>query len=102
MLGADMNSERFPEPKSLEEATARRNELGILIENIQNQLSQPNKLDASGCRLTSEAYWDWKRRANMTRSLAVAELRSIKQYIGKQANKMRQQPKAGVHWRTLL
>lgn len=73
--------EAFKQPSSPEEGEARRIELTQDIESIQNQLGDRDRTDESGNRLSSEKYWEWRKKAQHSLNQKLKELRSLKSWL---------------------
>lgn len=75
------------EPESIEHAEKMRNELISKVEAIDMQLTDPNRTDASGKRLTFEAYQQWRRSAVAAQKLSRQRLGQLRKWIGAQSQK---------------
>ena len=71
----------FDIPTDLESARERKADLQDDIEAIQHQLSEPNKTDDKGKRLSSEKYHKWRRQAVKALTAKKRELRFVKRWI---------------------
>jgi len=73
--------EEFDLPKDLDEAEERRVQLTLDVQGIQAQLGDKQRTDDSGRRLSSQEYWNWKKRAQHALNFKLNELRAIKKWI---------------------
>lgn len=86
-----------PDPQSAEEAMRMRDDLGISIQEIQNQLSNRNRL-FDGQRMTGEAYWAWHRSARSALLHKIRQMKDIKTYLRKKLSEPASGAEAGeVH-----
>jgi hypothetical protein len=75
-----MFSVRYEEPKTLQEAEARKVQLVTDIASIQAQLSDRDRL-VDGHRLTDQAWYAWRKRAIDANIFKLDELRRLKAWI---------------------
>ena len=72
----------FAEPESLEDAESR---LGVLVDetqDIESQLSNPDKTEpGTGERMSDENYRGWKYQANRALAIKRAEQRFLKRWV---------------------
>lgn len=71
-------SATFPEPKSLEELQERRARVTEELLTIQAQLSQRNRVDDEGKRLTGQAYHRWRDGALAAAAVKQKQLQTFK------------------------
>ena len=69
------------EPSSVAEAEKLKLDLIDRVSDIQAQLGLRDKLDAEGRRLSSDAYWDWRRRAVGALKASHSDLRRLNAWI---------------------
>lgn len=66
---------------TIEEAELHRQRLTLEVQTIQAQLGDRRRVDEHGKRLTSNEYWQWKRRATHALNRKLEELRAVKSWI---------------------
>lgn len=70
----------FDEPKTLDEAVARRDQRKSEIVAIQNQLADRNR-NIDGRRMSDVEYWTWHKAASAAWRFKIDELRLLKAWI---------------------
>ena len=81
-----MGKVEFTEPTSVEDCEARQEDLKDDVRTIQAQLSDKDKCDEYGNRMTNTEYWKWKRKATFALSCKHKELSFLKLWL-KQENR---------------
>lgn len=79
--------ENFVQPKTLSEARERKSRLVAELERIQVSLGDRNKLTPTGERMTEVEWWTWRRKAVFALDCLRIELRAIKEWISKHAQR---------------
>lgn len=69
------------QPESIEEAKTLREEINRRILMIDMAISDPNRTDEDGNRLTGNDYWEWRSRAVAAQSFARMRMRQLKDWI---------------------
>lgn len=75
----DRNAQHLPE--SYEEAKREYDQALEVMEEIQAQLGDRNKLDADGQRISADEYWSWRNRAKLKLRHTTARVRFLKQWM---------------------
>lgn len=68
-------------PLNADEARGRMRELVADMRDIENQLSNKNKLDFVGLRMRVKLYWNWNSRAKHALAQMQSEHRFLKDWI---------------------
>lgn len=78
-------NEKFPEPKTIEEAQARRLKVIEDVQAIQTQLGTTRRTHDDGTEYDYLEYSEWKRKAKVALRFKLAQGRMLKDWIGKAA-----------------
>lgn len=83
-------SEKFPEPKTIEEAQARRLKTVADVQAIQMQLGTTRRTHDDGTEYDYLEYAEWKRKAKVALQFSLAQGRMLKDWIAKETSQRRQ------------
>jgi len=74
------SQENWVEPRSLEEAIERRDQVLSELQDIQDQLGERNRI--AGAQPTSDdEYWAWRGKAKVALKYKLAEYRRLKAWV---------------------
>jgi len=71
----------YTEPRSLEEARRRRDDLTTAVIEIEGQLARRDRKDETGARMTPKQYGAWRDRAIEAKTVKTNEIRYLKRWI---------------------
>lgn len=83
-------NEKFPEPKTIEEAQARRLKTVADVQAIQTQLGTTRRTHDDGTEYDYLEYAEWKRKAKVALQFSLAQGRLLKDWIAKETSQQRQ------------
>lgn len=72
---------RFEKAKTVDEARQRINKLKEEAVSIQLQLTNKNKIGTDGKRLSTEIFWDWRKKAIYALNCKKSEIMFLKKCI---------------------
>jgi len=88
-------------PSSVEEAIKMRDQLGLDVQVIQDQLSHKDRT-VDYRRMTPEEYWQWHHRAAAARQSKIRKIKKLKDYIRENQSTHKRPPRSTIMTRALL
>lgn len=71
----------YTEPRSLEDARRRRDDLTTAVIEIEGQLARRDRRDETGARMNAKQYGQWRDRAIEAKTVKTNEIRYLKRWI---------------------
>lgn len=79
----------YTEPRSLEDARRRRDDLTTAVIEIEGQLARRDRRDETGSRMTPQQYGAWRDRAIEAKTVKTNEIRFLKRWIAEHRSEAR-------------